>query len=155
MGRKFSSKRSRMELEEYEGQYDDLYGSYYGMLFFDYLRRTAYESSKPVSWEPFTRDQIRVHLDDGRTEIYNGQYCSIRTVFKNDHSEECISREFSINLRERMREKGLTQKSLSELAGISQPMISNYLTKERVPSLPAAIRIADVLGCSLYDLIES
>ena len=154
MGRKLKRYPSRKEQETYDGRYDNLYGSYYGSVFYKYEQLTDFESSKPVSWEPFSKYQIKVHLDNGRAQIYNGMRNSIRTVFENDHSDECISRDFSLNLSERMYEKQLTQRELSAATGISQATLSNYLLRKSIPSLSAAIRIADALDCNVYDLIE-
>ncbi len=153
MGRKVNARVK--EHDSYDGRYDHLYGSYYGSLYFEYKQYTQFESTTCVSWEPYTDHQIKIYLDDGGIRIYNGRYRSIRTVFENDHSDEAITRDFSFNLQERMYDKELTQKDLSKLTGISQSMISNYITRERTPSLSAALRIADALECSVYDLVES
>ena len=51
-----------------------------------------------------------------------------------------------INLRRIRQERGLTLKQLGEMTDLSESYISLIETMERVPSVPAAKRIANVLG---------
>lgn len=51
-----------------------------------------------------------------------------------------------INLRRIRQERGLTLKQLGEMTDLSESYISLIETMERVPSVPAAKRIAKVLG---------
>ena len=51
-----------------------------------------------------------------------------------------------INLRRIRQERGMTLKQLGEMTDLSESYISLIETMERVPSVPAAKRIAKVLG---------
>ena len=51
-----------------------------------------------------------------------------------------------INLRRIRQERALTLKQLGEMTDLSESYISLIETMERVPSVPAAKRIAKVLG---------
>jgi len=44
-----------------------------------------------------------------------------------------------------MAERGITQADLCRLTGLASSMISHYCTGQRVPSVPAALKIAKVL----------
>ena len=149
------NRRPITGVEPYMGQYDDLYGPFYGEGFHSYLMYTRYETAECISWEPYSDHQIKIYLDNGRTEIYHIFNKTIRTVFESDHSDESIAKDFAINLYDRMREKGYSEGRLAERAGVSQATISKYLKSMSMPSLSVAVRIADALGCSVTDLLES
>lgn len=155
MGRHYKRKPEYGQENNYDGRYDHLYGHYYGSMFDHYTKLTKYEPTYSVSWEPYTKHQIKIYLDDGTARIYNGRHKTIRNVLPNDHSEKAITRDFSYNLQERLYDKNMTQSELSKITHISQPMISNYINREKTPTLSAALRIADALDCSVYDLVES
>lgn len=55
----------------------------------------------------------------------------------------------SERLKELRKEKGYTQKQISELIGISQTTYAGYETGEHMPSLEILIRIADIFKVSL------
>ena len=59
-----------------------------------------------------------------------------------------------MNLREIRILAGLTQKELAERSGVSQTMISAVERGEAQVTLIKAKMIANVLGCSLEDLID-
>jgi len=52
---------------------------------------------------------------------------------------------FNIRLLEKMAERGITQADLCRLTGLASSMISHYCTGQRIPSIPAALKIAKVL----------
>ncbi len=47
----------------------------------------------------------------------------------------------------------LTQEELAEKIGVGQAMISYYEKGYKVPTVPIITRIADVLGCSIDELV--
>ena len=60
-----------------------------------------------------------------------------------------------MNLREKRKEKGLTQKELSAMCGINQNTVSRYETETRQPRLKDAQALAKALDCTIDELIGS
>ena len=56
-------------------------------------------------------------------------------------------------LAEKRKEKGFTQEELAKKLGLNNKTISRYERGERNPSLDAIGRIAEVLDCTINDLI--
>jgi len=56
---------------------------------------------------------------------------------------------FNIRLTEKMAERGVTQADLCRLTGLASSMVSHYCTGQRMPSVPAALKIAKVLNTSI------
>lgn len=57
------------------------------------------------------------------------------------------------NLKELRMKKGYSQIKLQHLVGVSTSSIEAYEQKERIPSLPVAYRLSEVLGCSIDYLV--
>lgn len=66
----------------------------------------------------------------------------------NNMSEEEYRIEFSMRLKKIMYRKGWTQDDLSEATGITQAMISRYISRKATPSFYNVDKIAKALGCS-------
>ena len=98
--------------------------------------------------------ELIVHLTDGTSVIYDGITGDCRPLPSNARlmSERECTAEFGARLRRIMRRKSCTQSELSARTGISQAMISYYITGKRTPSFYNADRIAKALGCSTDDL---
>lgn len=58
-------------------------------------------------------------------------------------------------LIDKRKNKGLSQKDVSERAGISQPSYCNIENGSRRPSVETAKRIAEVLGFNWTEFFES
>lgn len=58
------------------------------------------------------------------------------------------------NIRTRMEEKGIKQADICELLGCSQPFVSAIVNGEKIPSLFAAKKIANHLGCTVDELLQ-
>ena len=56
-------------------------------------------------------------------------------------------------LKEKRKEKGLTQKRLAELSGIPMRTIQNWENHMSEPLARPLKRVAEVLGCKVDDLI--
>jgi len=52
---------------------------------------------------------------------------------------------FNARLLEKMAERDVTQADLCRLTGLASSMVSHYCTGQRIPSVPAALKIAKVL----------
>lgn len=51
-----------------------------------------------------------------------------------------------------IEEKGISQRKLAELVGVTEVSMSRYVNGDRVPKAPIAIKIADVLGIDVTAL---
>jgi transcriptional regulator with XRE-family HTH domain len=60
---------------------------------------------------------------------------------------------FGRRLREVRMKRGMTQQSLAEVAGMSEPYISNMEHGLKVPSLTTILRLAVALDCKVMDLV--
>ena len=58
-------------------------------------------------------------------------------------------------LREKLKEKGMSQAALGEAVGVSQAMIGHILAGVKRPTLELTVGIARALGCTVDELIES
>ena len=56
------------------------------------------------------------------------------------------------NLKRIIDEKGVQQSWLAEQVGVTKVSMSRYISGERIPKAPIAIRIADVLGVDVKEL---
>ena len=60
---------------------------------------------------------------------------------------------FSKNLKEMLKESDMKQEELADEIGISQAMISRYITGQSLPGILTLVKIADVLDCLVDDLL--
>ena len=96
--------------------------------------------------------ELEIHTDDGSIDIYNDMNHSLGP--KIDTSTDAGWRkEFARLLRKKMAMKGITQVHLSELTGISQPLLSLYVQGKSLPSAQKGSSLAKALNCSVNDLI--
>lgn len=58
-------------------------------------------------------------------------------------------------IRERRKEKGLSQGKLAELVQVSQPFIAEIESGRKKPSVDVLMRICEVLGISLFGSEET
>ena len=56
------------------------------------------------------------------------------------------------NLKRIIDEKGVQQRWLAEAVGVTEVSMSRYVSGERIPKAPIAIRMADALGVNVKDL---
>ena len=61
---------------------------------------------------------------------------------------------FSRGLRKLRSDKEITQAELAKKTEVTQAAISRYEDGSAMPSLDVAVRIAEVLRCSLDELLE-
>ncbi len=62
--------------------------------------------------------------------------------------------DFSLNLIRLRKEKGLTQRNLAEITGLSNRLIAFYETKAKNPPIEKLHLIADALGVTINQLTE-
>ena len=105
-----------------------------------------------VSWKQTDLFELEIHNKDGSIDIYNDMNHSLGP--KIDTSTDAGWRkEFARRLRKKIAMRGITQTNISELAGISQPLLSLYTQGKSLPSAQKVSAIAKAIGCSVNDLI--
>lgn len=61
---------------------------------------------------------------------------------------------FGDNLRDILKEYGMTQRQLAEETGLNEATISSYINKRKIPSMRAIVNIANALDISTDELIN-
>jgi len=56
---------------------------------------------------------------------------------------------FDLRLTEKMQERDMTQADLCRITGLNTSMISHYCAGQRVPTIPAAVKIAKALNTTV------
>lgn len=59
-----------------------------------------------------------------------------------------------LTLKDRRKTLKLSQQALGDMLHVSQRLVSNWETGTATPALDDAARLADVLGCSIDELVE-
>lgn len=58
------------------------------------------------------------------------------------------------NIQMLRKEKGWTQEHLAEVSGVHRVLIANYESKGKGMTLATANKLAQALGCTVFDLIR-
>ena len=129
--------------------------TYHELIYDMFLINNPYYRDKVVLWAGQGKHTIRIRVTNGDTLEYNGSSDSLRIVPepKAKTNDGDVRKNFAYNLLGRMATAGHTQQTLSDYTGLSQQSISNYIKALSTPSLTAAIKIAEALGCNLGDLL--
>lgn len=61
---------------------------------------------------------------------------------------------FSKNLKQLMKEENINQNELADEIGVSQTMISRYISGQCMPSFLTVVKMSEALFCSLDDFIK-
>ena len=107
-----------------------------------------------ISWSPVSCNAILVTLDDGSIVRYNGILDTVRDMVSYDGSEAQYRKEFSLRLIEKMADQYVDQSYLSQLSGVSQQSISNYMHGKSLPTIFILNKLATALHCSAADLVD-
>mgnify|MGYP003369424863 CR=1 FL=1 len=65
-----------------------------------------------------------------------------------------MARAMTNRIKELLEEKGITQRKLSELTGMTESAISHYIKGDRIPRGMNLIKIAQALGTTADDLLS-
>lgn len=111
-----------------------------------------------IDWYPIAEMEIAVKLSDGRIISYDMMGDFISNIHNPVESKEQISemewrRNFSKRLIAKLNRAGLTQDRLSEMTGISKVSINRYINEKASPNGYTLDRIANVLNCSVNELV--
>lgn len=131
----------------------------YQSIFREFLCMCPYVRNEVVSWRKFDNYEIIVELEDGSAYRYD----SLNKTFKWAPSSKDFTRpprnenewkyRFSRRLYNKMISEGYSQDDISYETGISQGTISGYINGDVVPTVYKLQKIANVLGCTVNDLI--
>ena len=106
-----------------------------------------------IDIQQYRGGELLLIMPDGTEWLYSDLHNNVRQLPKDLHNlseEECLS-EFGRRLYDIMCRDGVSQLELSEKTGISQPVLSNYMTGKTCPSFYKVDKIARALGCSVDD----
>ena len=115
-------------------------------------------AEKMIGWYPSGQLEVTVKLDDGTKVKYYALDNSLQYIYRTDEETEDISecemkQEFAIMLKKKMQLRGVTQKDLAEMCGISQIIVNKYVKGESLPGLYIANKLAHALHCSISDFV--
>lgn len=105
-----------------------------------------------ISWKQTDLFELEIHNKDGSIDIYDDMSHSLGP--KIDTSTDAgWKKEFARRLRKKIAMRGISQTNISELTGISQPLLSLYTQGKSLPSAQKVSSLAKALNCSVNDLI--
>lgn len=112
------------------------------------------EAKRVVRYWEYCTYELAVQLDDGKVLIYDNMNHSIRRAptYGEELTEQELKTEFGRRLQRLLYSRGMTQEDLANVTGISQAMISQYITGRVNPSFAKVDKICRVLGCSMDKL---
>lgn len=107
-----------------------------------------------IEFVPHGKWEILGKAKDGRIWIYDDFDQTIRYVPKDysDLSEEECKYNFGKRLEKILYHKFISQTELSQMTGIPQPQISNYIRGKTSPTYYNLHKIATALNCSMDEL---
>lgn len=119
-------------------------------LFKEFSYYFPYVAKHAVSYEAEDEDTLIIKMNDGDVLIFDNWEKWFRHVPRdsNNMSEQECKDEFSFRLRQMMARRKFTQVQLAEKTGITQALISSYVSGKRLPSFYNLDKIAKVLRCS-------
>lgn len=94
-----------------------------------------------------------IKTDDGCMYIYDCLDESIKKIVDDPRrmTEEDFRRETGRRIKRMMRRRQLTESELSDATGISQVMLSRYITGKSSPSFYNISKIATALNCDICE----
>lgn len=98
---------------------------------------------------------IVVRMDDGTAMLYSDLNNTIRRLpnDSNNITEKEFRREFRFRVYKILNMRGMTQKDLARMTGITEANLSGYMTGKRTPTFYTASKIAKALDCSVEDFV--
>lgn len=98
--------------------------------------------------------ELEVELDDGSIVLYDYVNKTIRQSpkYEGELTEQECRNEFAMRLRRMLYSKNITREELEKSTGISQVMLSRYISGKVNPSFAKVYKICRAIGCSMDDL---
>lgn len=119
----------------------------------EYKWRYGSDDNSEVNYEMLNPIELLVTMRDSKKYIYNDYRKSIRLLPANSMNltDEQIIWEFCFRLKSMLEQRGMTQKELSMLTGISEHTISKYMSFTGTPNFINLDKICKALNCSADD----
>lgn len=133
---------------------------YYEDIFESFKRHHPYMVNDVEDYRPRGDMGIRVTMTDGSMYDYDTITRGVRRVENyimdtaDDITDETCRASIAYHLTEQMSLKGFSQQSLAEYTGLGKGSIFNYINGRATPSATALRKLAQVLGCSIADLLD-
>ena len=134
--------------------------SVYNDIFEEFKKMCPWTVKDITRWYKKGDLEIVVELRNGSAASYdyaNKTYKFVKSIDElqvKPSTEKEWRRAFAGKLYKKMRMKGMTQNELSCRTNISIGMISKYINGRSTPNSYKLIKIADVLGCNVSELID-
>lgn len=129
------------------------------MLLEDFEKRCPwmYKKLDGHYYDETRRHEIRLYMNDGYKYVYDSldkcphpivEFKSIREL-----NDVQFLKGFSDKVHSQLRKNRMVQYELAKAAGISERTLSRYLTYRSIPSINTVYRIAEILNCTVDDLM--
>lgn len=131
----------------------------YDYIFDEFLQMCPEARGNVILWRPYEEMSIIAEMQDGSAYLYDyvnktsRRSLSADALCRKPINEEEWRRAFAKRLYRKMRIRGLTQDELAWRADISTSSITKYVNGDATPTVYKLIRIADILDCSVNDLV--
>ena len=109
-----------------------------GYLYENYKLYFPLIAKRSVSWKQTDLFELEINNEDGSIDIYNDMDHSLGRKI-DTRTDAGWKKEFARRLRKKIAMRGITQTNISELTGISQPLLSLYTQGK---SLPSALKVS-------------
>lgn len=130
---------------------------YWGPVYDEFISSYPELGENIVDWYPSGQMEITVKLRGGNKYVYDWlskvALCIYTVDESYDESEDEWRERFSKNLCRKLRNVGMSQDMLAYDTGITPAMINRYIKGKATPSTYNLRKIADVLKCSINELI--
>lgn len=112
--------------------------------------------SQAVDWWASGRMSIGIKLRNGEVLDYDHMENSIRWIRYDNRldDEEFRRKTFSHNLQKMIPFTGMSKGEIAERLGITNAMLSRYITGKSIPSVDKAYQLARLLGCTTDELFD-
>lgn len=122
-----------------------------------FMRRCQWIHNKMESWEEYDDMSVLVRTTDGKEYFFDAFEDYARLIKRFEHADELTDEEwrrgFSYFLDREIMNSGMRRYEVAEQAGITETMLSRYLSCKAVPSSIILQRLADAIGCDVNDIL--
>lgn len=127
--------------------------SYSDVLYENFLRNFRFLKNKAIDYEPYTKYEIIVRLNTGERVLYDELNQTIE-ILRPIETEAAWRWQFANRLTKRIRLCGMLQDEVARKTGIARTTLSRYTNGRAVPTLYNAQKLAEVLNCTVNDLLD-
>ena len=125
----------------------------------NFSRRHSWIAGQVIGYDDLGDGYYLMYTEDGYKYIYDSRNSHIplqplkREIDPDRMTNDDVKQEIAFRLkRKALINGGLTQTKLSEITGITQPMLHKYFTGQQIPSIINLRKLAKALNCKISDL---